>query len=1495
MKTKTTLFKKLFLVVLIGWMLTGVDALAQKYLEIARNSSSKDFASIVQEAENYYEKNGLKTQEDMDDEGSEYNQFQRWKYFNKSRLSNGLLQNAPKRTVDAITQYNKSGKNVNARMAGVSTGNWSSLGPITDVVNGGGYSNGLGRVNCIAFDPSDTNVIYVGAPSGGLWRSTNGGAKWVPLTDNYLATIGVSGIAIDPLSPVNNRTIYIYTGDGDGGSQYSIGVLKSIDNGNTWNATGFTFSYFDYKSGYKLVIHPAKNQVLYAATNMGIYKTSDAGKTWALKSPSTTIFDIEFKPGNPTIMYASGNGEFYRSTNAGDSWVKVSSGLLPGAFSRMEISVTPANPNYVYLLDGTTYSSPQFGGVYRSSDSGLNFNVRATTPNIIGISQDGNSGGSQSWYDLALAASPLNAEEIHVGGNNCWKSNDGGAHWINTSFWISTVAGPDHYTHADIHALEFNGKRLFCGSDGGIYKSNNSANTWADISKGLSISQIYRIAVDPSDANRIICGAQDNGMNNLIGGVYNQWFGADGFEGFVDPVTPTTIYGEYQNGGLLKSTDNGQSVNFIRPSGAGNGSWLTPYLMDPTDHLTLYAGFADIWKSTDAGSSWINLTGGLVRGSDYTQLIAVAPSNNQYVYAIKGGAFIRSHDGGKTWTDKATSQTYRSAVSNFAVNPDNPNEVWITIPGYSTDEKVFKTLNGGDTWTNISGTLPNVSINTIVFQKGSSGVYIGSDMGVFYKDNTLTDWMLFSTGLPRTIVNDLKIYYPGNKLRAGTYGRGVFESDLAKTSCAPDLTVNLQSPSICQGGQDTIKVSGNSNTYSWSPASGLNITSGAIVVASPMVTTSYTVTGMKTGCPEKSTKTVTVVVNKLPVVKVTPTQASICKGDKAMLNASGAMSYLWSPATGLSSTTDPFVLASPTVSTTYTVSGTDNNGCVNSAKVVVSVVSNCGMTVWFKKPANIHEPKIHYWNVSPAQPGTTWDGVFMMKDPAKGVNWYKYTIKGATSASLLFHDANGYKTPDQKNSTSGCFDGNTGQWVACDADLPPTISVNPKGGNYTSEVNACITVKDDIDSMVKFYVTIDGTKPTTSLTPNTNYFCLSVSKALRLWVLAVDSKGNQTYDIEDYTFNPSSGVQVWFKKPFGIKEPKIHYWNVNPAQAGTLWDGVFMTKDPAKGADWYTFTINNATSTSLLFHDANGYKTADQNNITGGCFDGNTNQWINCNADLPPVITVKPKGGNYSGAVNACISATDDKDPNVTFYYTTDGSQPNTGLTPYTNFACLNIANAAKLWILAVDSKGNQTFDVEEYTFNKNTGVTVWFKKPSTIKEPKIHYWNVNPAQNGTNWDGVFMIKDSAKGADWYKYTISGAISASLLFHDANGYKTADLLNITGGCFDGNTKKWVACSTPNTTSNILLALENKNLQPVSFEIAPNPAMESFSIDYSGSESKTLEVKILDILGKELLKEAVVLNEGRFSKLFKTDNFLPGIYFVSINNGRTTITKKLVIN
>ena len=304
-----------------------------------------------------------------------------------------------------------------------------------------GYNGGVGRINVIAVDPKISSKIYAGSPAGGLWRTTNSGSTWSPLTDE-LACWGVSGIAINHW---DQDTLYILTGDGDGGQTPCLGVMRSTDNGNTWNPTGLGFDANQYALGYKLLMHPSNPNILYAATNKGLYKTVNAGASWA-RMQSDAIQDVEFKPNNPNTLYIAAGTRVWRSTNSGSTWdVRLS---VPGV-QRIALGVSPANSNYVYALVG---DGDGLVGLYASTNSGFSFSQRSNSPNILGYDPNGNDDRSQAYYDLAIAVSPTNVNVIHTGGINCWKSTNGGYNWNITSYWYEGTAGYQ-YTHADIHEL----------------------------------------------------------------------------------------------------------------------------------------------------------------------------------------------------------------------------------------------------------------------------------------------------------------------------------------------------------------------------------------------------------------------------------------------------------------------------------------------------------------------------------------------------------------------------------------------------------------------------------------------------------------------------------------------------------------------------------------------------------------------------------------------------------------------------------------------------------------------------------------------------------------------------------------------------------------------------------------------------------------------------------------------------------------------------------
>ncbi len=490
------------------------------------------FKEIVDAGNTYWETR------DTDVKGSGYKPFKRWESFWQNYVNADGFLPTSQELWDVWEAKNSQKSQRRSTAVRTDESDWESMGP-TDFLNRSTNSANLGRVNTIIVDPDNSDIIYVGSPAGGIWKSTDAGATYIPLTD-FLPQIGVSGIAIDPS---NTDILYIATGDDDYNSSTSVGIWKSTDAGANWQQTGMNPTNTPYRTS-EIYINPDNTNMLWVATSNGIFKSVNGGDDWTNKQ-SGSFRDLKVKPNNSNIIYATTNDEFYKSTDAGETFTQITEGL-PTTSGRLFIDITPANGNLVYMVASNSDSTYQ--GIYKSSDSGTTFTQMENTVNIFE--------GDQSWYDLAIAVSNTNENEIYVGCLNVWKSSDGGDSFSQLNEWYSRT---DSYTHADIHFIRaFNGS-IFVGSDGGIFESTDAGSTFTDLSPGLGISQFYRISVSKQDSNKMAGGLQDNGGF----GRDQQWsnyHGGDGMEGVVDPNNDNIYYGFTQRGGdLCINTTSGQN------------------------------------------------------------------------------------------------------------------------------------------------------------------------------------------------------------------------------------------------------------------------------------------------------------------------------------------------------------------------------------------------------------------------------------------------------------------------------------------------------------------------------------------------------------------------------------------------------------------------------------------------------------------------------------------------------------------------------------------------------------------------------------------------------------------------------------------------------------------------------------------------------------------------------------------------------------------------
>ena len=690
--------------------------------------------------------------------------------------------------------------------------NWQAFGPTQVPLQNNGRKRGVGRINNVTFDPNNDNILWVGSPSGGLWKSIDGGQNWTSNTD-LLPNLGVSDIAIDP---TNTDIMYIITGDRDADDTYAYGLMKSTDGGESWNSTGLSFNINSAYRGNRILINPNNTNILIVSTRKSGYgetfRSTDGGQNWELVLQGPNLISMEFNPTNTNHIYAvtTGTSKYYRSFDNGVTWSNATndSGLPNSGNTRAVVAVTPANPNVVYIL----YSAGGggFGGLYKSTDGGYNFTLQSNSPNILSWEVDGSGADGQGTYDLALAVSPTNEDIVFTGGINIWKSTNGGVDFNISSHWYG--ADGTEYVHADQHMLKYNPANgiLYSGNDGGLYKTEDNGIFWTDISDDLQITQFYKIGISQTNYGLLLGGTQDNGT--LRCNSENDWDavrGGDGMECAIDPTDPSIMYSEVYYGAISISTNGGQNWDDIAPD--TDGAWITPYEIDQNNPSRIVIGYDNVYESLDYGSNW-EMISGTFNNSGNIDVIALS-TNSDVIYISETEEIYKTIDGGQNWTNISSSLP-NNTVTDIAIHPSDENRVWITFSGYSNGNKVFYSSDGGTNWTNISDDLPNLPANCILFYPPNETLFAGTDIGVFYKDSSMTNWEYFNQGLPNVIVTELEYHINSNSLFAGTYGRGVWATNLPST-VPPVASFNYTILDECSGLVSFNNTSSNSSSVEW--------------------------------------------------------------------------------------------------------------------------------------------------------------------------------------------------------------------------------------------------------------------------------------------------------------------------------------------------------------------------------------------------------------------------------------------------------------------------------------------------------------------------------------------------------------------------------------------------------------------------------------------------------------------------------------------------------
>lgn len=722
------------------------SAQAQEYLRMI-DSGDYPVSQVIDSAEAYFENRDK-------GRGTGFKPYKRWEYNAKRMVkADGYLPRIDERIAE-LERWNAE-MNATAESRMLLPDSWEDLGPSYWSATSG-WNPGVGRITGMDMEEGNPDHIIIGANTGGVWRTIDGGQTWQHLTD-YFSHLSVYSVLIHP----NDANTYYF---GSTGGK----IFKSVNAGATWEELGPTGNSMINR----LLINPDNPNIMFAtAENVGIYRSVNGGETWQQAVSDSRGFDVVFKPGDYSVVYASGT-KVHKSTDGGMTFT-TKTGFQNGA---KMLAVTPADPDRLMVLEA---NEPIFGALYTSGDSGENFTkFNHGNLNFFGYSTVGTDRNGQAPRDMAIAIHPTNANEVHIAGILTWRSMDGGATFTITSDWIPGNAAAQNigYCHADVDDLTFYGTTLYAVTDGGIFKAENtgtiSTNYFEDMTAGLSIRQFYKIGVSQTENVIISGGSQDNGTSFYTeAGGWKDWLGADGMETFIDKDDANILFGTSQFGSLYRSNNGGQSYMGLNAPGGGNGNWVTPFEQDPLITGTIYTGYTRVYKSTNRGASWTPIS---QQFSGNLDNLKIAPSDSEVMYASRGALLYRTRNGGASDWEQTTLPG--GVINYIAVHPTNPDRIAVAV---TSAKRVMVSEDGGDSWIDYKKNLPSFSALALVWDdNGQDGLYLGMDYGVYYIDNTFDDWQPYSNLLPNVIINELEINKVTGTLYAGTYGRGLWATPL---------------------------------------------------------------------------------------------------------------------------------------------------------------------------------------------------------------------------------------------------------------------------------------------------------------------------------------------------------------------------------------------------------------------------------------------------------------------------------------------------------------------------------------------------------------------------------------------------------------------------------------------------------------------------------------------------------------------------------------------
>ncbi len=762
-------------------------------------------------------------------------------YYKTNKLVKNKHTQYYKRWVRNISRYTNS---ITTTSISKSSNQWECIGPwdFDQHAESRSYAPGAAHVYTVEQSVSNSNVLYAGTATAGAWKTTDKGMNWSLITKN-LELNGVYAIEIDF---IDFNTIYI-SGNG--------GIYKSVDGGNNWNIIGdVTFTNLSH-SIRDIKLQPTNNQLLFAATDEGLFRSVDGGNTFTTIM-SGNFLEIEFHPNSVDTMYfirqSGDKTEFYRSDDGGFTLIQYTNGwpnpVGGDEQKRTEIAVSPADPNkIVALATGNANGGSGLYGIYISMDKGENWTFQCCGPqeggpasttniNMMGWADDGTDDGGQYYYDLGLAVNPNNANIIHVGGVQHWISTDNGITFTCPAKW--SHPHKKEYVHADIHDINYFGNDLWFACDGGVFYSDNAADSVTKRMFGIAGADFWGFGSGFKDGNIMLGGTYHNGTLLKDGSTYiNNWLctdGGDGIRGFVNFGNPRMAYSDY--GGKILSGDRTIPIATFSVNKKPNASYIigesSQMEFDPRCFNWYYIGNdSTLWLSKNNGSSFEFIH----HFDDKVTSVEVSWSNPDVIYVATweswwGAKKIwKTDNAGLNWTEITPTNINGQAwiPYDITISSNDENTLWIartSMYGGVQDAQgyeVFKSVDGGQNWINWSTpTLDNINATNIEHQRGSNGgVYLGTRSNVYYRNNNMSDWEIYDNNLPkRTFSTQLIPYYREGKLFNGT-NRSAYKVDLYENTkpsaqiAANRLEVNCMNDTVHFVDHSAIRLS--SASWEW--------------------------------------------------------------------------------------------------------------------------------------------------------------------------------------------------------------------------------------------------------------------------------------------------------------------------------------------------------------------------------------------------------------------------------------------------------------------------------------------------------------------------------------------------------------------------------------------------------------------------------------------------------------------------------------------------------